>query len=81
MVNKLLTTYDGVRRQYFPLYKLLNFRQIGTLVGLTTLLVDFDKTTPQLLHRIAAAAPSLRVLKLTESKFSCKVRHSACDID
>jgi len=77
VVNKLFTTYDGVRRLHFPMYKLLNFCPILTLATITTLLVDFDHTTPALLHRISVAAPTLQVLKLTESKFSRKVRHSA----
>lgn len=72
IVNKLLTTYDGVKRLYFPIYKLLDFRQIETSASLTTLHIDFDHRTPQLLHRISVAAPALRVLRLTESRFSHK---------
>lgn len=48
---------------------------------LTTLLIDFDHMTPQLLRRISAAAPALCALKLVESKFSRKVRHSVRDVD
>lgn len=80
VVNKLFTTYDGVRHLYFPIYKFLDFRRIETSATLTTLLIDFDHTTPQLLRRISYAAPTLRVLKLTESKFSRKVRHSVRDV-
>jgi hypothetical protein len=74
-VNNLFTTYDGVRHLYFPMYKLLDFRQIETSATLTTLLIDFDLTTLQLLHRISVAAPTLRALKLVESKFSRKVQY------
>ena len=80
-VNKLLTTYDGVRRLCFPMYKLLDFCRIETSATLTTLLIDFDHTIPQLLHRISVAAPALRALKLTESKFSRKVHRSVRDVD
>ena len=81
VVNKLFTTYDGVRHLYFPMYKLLDFRRIETSAILTTLSIDFDHTIPQLLHRISVAAPTLHALKLTESKFSRKVHHSVHDLD
>lgn len=73
IVKTLFTTYDGVNRHKFPMYKLLNLHQIGASATLTTLLLDFDNSTPQLLYRISVAAPALRVLKLCESKFSRKV--------
>lgn len=81
VVNKLFTTYDGVRRLYFPMYKLLDFHRIETSATLTTLLIDFDYTTPQFLHRISVAAPALRALRLVENKFSRKVHHSVHDVD
>ena len=80
VVNRLFTTYDGVRRLYFPMYKLLDFRQIETSATLTTLLIDFDHATPHLLQRISVAAPGLRVLKLVESQFSRKVCYSVRNI-
>jgi hypothetical protein len=79
IVNKLFITYDGVKRHYFPLYRLLDFHRIDTSATLTTLLIDFDHMIPRLLHRISVAAPALRVLKLTESKFSRTVCYFICN--
>jgi hypothetical protein len=76
----LFATYDDVRHHRFPMYKLLDYRQFETSATLTTLLIDFDNSTPQLLHRISAAAPALRILKLAECKFSRNVCHSVYHI-
>ena len=75
IVNRLFTTYDGVKHLYFPMYKLLNFCQIETFATLTNLLINFDHATLHLLQWISVAAPSLCVLKLVESQFSHTVRY------
>jgi hypothetical protein len=76
IVKTLFTIYDGVNCYKFPMYKLLNLHQIGASAPLTTLLLDFDNTTPQPLYHISVAALA-RVLKLCESKFSSKVYYTA----
>jgi hypothetical protein len=75
-VTWLAATYDGVEHSPFPILKVFDFRPIGTSAILTTLHMDFDGTSGQLLHRVSMAAPALQNLKLTESKFSQEVRHS-----
>ncbi|KAH9022397.1 hypothetical protein EDB83DRAFT_2527574 [Lactarius deliciosus] len=68
-ITWLATTHDGVGYTRFPIIKAFNFGIIGTSI-LTTLHTDFDHTSARLLHHISAAAPVLKNLKLTESKFS-----------
>lgn len=68
-VNWLATTYNSVD-QPFPILKVFNFHPIGTSAILTTLHLDFDESSAQLLCRVSMAAPALQNLKLTESKFS-----------
>jgi hypothetical protein len=62
----------------FSLERLFNFHRIKTTSALTVLHLDFDHTASRfgLLQSISAAAPALMVLKLTESSFSDKVRHT-----
>jgi hypothetical protein len=73
-VTWLAATNDGVEHIPFPILKVLDFRPLGTSAILTTLHIDFDETSAQLLHRVSTAAPALQNLKLTESKFSQEVR-------
>ncbi|KAH9024434.1 hypothetical protein EDB83DRAFT_2527141 [Lactarius deliciosus] len=68
-ITWLATMHDGIGYTHFPIIKAFNFGIIGTSI-LTTLHMDFDHTSARLLHHISAAAPVLKNLKLTESKFS-----------
>lgn len=72
-VTWLASTNDGVEHIPFPFLKVFDFHPLGTSAILTTLHIDFDETSAQLLHRVSMAAPALQNLKLTESKFSQEV--------
>jgi hypothetical protein len=69
-VTWLAATNDGVEHIPFPILRVFDFHPLGTLAILTTLHIDFNETSAQLLHCILTAAPALQNLKLTESKFS-----------
>lgn len=73
-VTWLAATNDDVEHIPFPFLNVFDFRPLGTSAILTTLHIDFDETSAQLLHRVSTAAPALQNLKLTESKFSQEVR-------
>lgn len=60
-------------------FPLLGFTAIPTSSILTNLHIDFDHKDTRLLQRISAAAPALHDLRLTESPFSVRVRHSICE--
>ena len=74
----LPTTHDDVEDEPFPIIKVLDFHLIKLLAILSSLHIDFDHTTTQLLQCILVAAPALQNLKLTESKFSHEVHCSCC---
>ena len=80
-LTSLTNTHDGVEDKPFPIIKVLDFHLIKLSAILSSLHIDFDHTTTQLLQRISAAAPALQNLKLTESKFSHEVRCSCCSTD
>ncbi len=75
-VGKLFATYDGIQGNIFPICKLLDFNRIWPSANVTILHLDYDHTAVRLLKRIAAAAPGLISLKLTESKYSNEVCQS-----
>ena len=78
-VTLLATTYDSVGHMPFPIFKVFDYRAIGTSAILTNLHLDFDATSVELLCRVSVAAPALQNLKLTESKFSQEVRPDDAD--
>ncbi len=83
-VSEIFTTHDNIQHPNYPLLQLLNFRPIATLTFLTCLHIDIDDTVPDILQRISAVAPRLK-LKLTQSKFSHEVYflyyHGSCHTD
>jgi hypothetical protein len=82
-LSRLGVVQSTAQDSRFPLERLLDSHRIKTTSFLTVLHLDFDHTASRfgLLQSISAAAPALIVLKLTESSFSDKVRHSVRDAD
>ncbi|KAN0127820.1 hypothetical protein V8E53_014376, partial [Lactarius tabidus] len=72
-VTWLAATNDGIEHIPFPILKVFDFCPLGTSAILTTLHIDFNETSTQLLHHVSTAVPTLQNLKLTESKFSQEV--------
>jgi hypothetical protein len=72
-VTWFAATNNGIEHIPFPTLKVFDFHPLGTSAILTTLHIDFDETSAQLLHHVSTAVPALQNLKLTESKFSQEV--------
>ncbi|KAI0055272.1 hypothetical protein BV25DRAFT_1921950 [Artomyces pyxidatus] len=68
-VREVTATYRGPRDAQYPLHLLFNFMPLNTSVNLTVLHVDFRPSDVDMLLRVAAAAPRLVSLKLTENIF------------
>jgi hypothetical protein len=71
---KLQVVQHTPQDSIFPLQSLFSFDRIPTSSNLYYLHIDFDHTSPTLLHAILMAAPRLKTLKLVESEFSDTVR-------
>lgn len=80
-LTRLISFHGSPEDASFPVPCLFNFHAIETFAILTVLDMDFHHTSPRLLQSISTAAPTLTVLRLTESSFTVEVRHLVCVTD
>jgi hypothetical protein len=78
-VMLLAATYKSVRHMPLPILKVFDYCAIGMSAILTTLHLDFDTTSVELLCHVSMVVPALQNLKLMESKFSQEVRPDDAD--